>query len=65
MYACKFQKECAFIETYASFLGHFKAILKKMSVGGNISGKKTTGRKGIFIFFKEHFQISCERSSNV
>ena len=27
--------------------------------------KKTTGRKGIFIFFKEHFQILlCERSSD-
>ena len=28
-----------------------KAILKKLSVGGNISEKKTAGREGIFIFF--------------
>ena len=40
-----------------------KAILKKMSVGGNISDKKVNRREGIFYFFKEHFQIFCKCGS--
>ena len=37
-----------------------KAILKKMSVGGNISDKKVNRKEGNFyFFFKEHFQYSA------
>ena len=44
-----------------------KAILKKMSVGGNISDKKVNRKEGkefffyfiFFIFFNEHFQYSA------
>ena len=36
-----------------------KAILKKMSVGGNISDKKVNRKEGNFYFFKEHFQYSA------
>ena len=40
-----------------------KAILKKMSVVGNISDKKVNRKEGNFNFFKEHFQIFCECGS--
>ena len=50
---------------FLPYICQLEAILKKLSAGGNIREKKTTGRKGIFIFFKEHFQILCQRSSNV
>ena len=33
-----------------------QTILKKLSIGGNISGKKTTGREGIFIFLRNTFK---------
>ena len=46
--------------TRRKMTNHLKAILKKLSVGGNTSGKKTVGREGIFIFFKEPFQILRE-----
>ena len=39
-----------------------KAILKKLSVGGNISDKKVNRKEGKF-FFKEHFQIFCKCGS--
>ena len=41
-------------------LVNIEAILKKLSVGGNISDKKVNRKEGNFYFFKEHFQIFCE-----
>ena len=35
-----------------------EAILKKLSVGGNISDKKVNRKEGKFYFFKGHFQYS-------
>ena len=37
--------------------------LKKCQLGVTSVIKKWTGRKGIFIFLKEHFQIFCECGS--